>query len=108
MAQSPARGQSLAPVLRLTLGPVLFIIFINYSHDRTECTLSKIADNTKLEGVADMPDGCTTTQRDPDTLEKQATRNLMKFNKGKCKVQLLGRITPSTSTHWGLTGWKAA
>lgn len=72
-----------------------------------ECTLSKVADNTKLEGAADVLDGCAATQRDPDMLEKWATRNLMKFNKGKCQVQCLGRITLSTSTRWGPTGWKA-
>lgn len=108
MAQSTARGQSLAPTLRWRLGPVLFNIFINYPHDGTECTLSKVADNTKLEGVADTPDSGTATQRDPDKLEKRAMRNIMKFNKGKCSIQLLGRITTSTSTYCGPTGWKAA
>lgn len=55
-----------------------------------------------------MLDGCAATQRDPDILEKRAMRNLMKFNKGKCKVQHLGRITLSPSTRWGPTGWNKA
>jgi len=107
VARSPARGQSLAPLLRLSLGPVLFNIFTNYLHDGTEHTLSRLADKTKSEGAADRPDGCTATQRDPGTLKKWAQSNLMKF-KGKYDAQLLGRITPSTTAHWEVTGWKAA
>ncbi|KAK4830437.1 hypothetical protein QYF61_011145 [Mycteria americana] len=45
----------------------------------------------KLGGVADKSEGCTAVQRELDRLENWVERNLMKFNKRKCKVLHLGR-----------------
>lgn len=46
---------------------------------------------TELGGVDDMMEGCTAIQRDCDSLDNWAARNLMKFNKGKSKALHLGR-----------------
>lgn len=54
-------------------------------------TFSKFVDDTKLGGVADMPEDSVAIQRELNRLEKWADQNLTVFNKAKCKVLHLGR-----------------
>ncbi|KAK4832908.1 hypothetical protein QYF61_026551 [Mycteria americana] len=70
----------------ISTGTVVFKVFIKDLDDRRECTLSKSADGTKLGVVVSMLKGMAAIQRDLDNLDKWADRNLLKFNKSKCKV----------------------
>lgn len=72
---------------------ILLNILIYKLDYRVEYTLSKFVDDTRLGGVASMSESCAAIQMDLDSLEKQADRNLMKFNRDKCKVLYMGRNT---------------
>ena len=61
-----------------------------------KCTPSKFAENAKLWGVADTPEGCVDVQEGFDWLENWAYGNVLKLNKRKYQVLHLGKNLLST------------
>lgn len=68
------------------LGPVSFMLFISALDGGTECSLSRFAGSTNLGAGAGAPESCADIQQHLDRLESCVERNLVKFNKGKCRV----------------------
>ena len=80
------------------LGPVLFNILISDLDSEIECTLTKTADDTKLSGVVNTPEGQDAMQRDLSKLEKWACVNLMRFNKASARSCTWVGAAPTIST----------
>ena len=55
--------------------------------DGIESTFTKFADKIKLGGTVDMSEGRVILQRHVARLEEWASKNSVKFNEDKCKVQ---------------------
>ncbi|CAM5146443.1 unnamed protein product [Natator depressus] len=86
------------------LGPVLFNIFINDLDAGINCTLSKFADDTKMEGEVDTLEGRYRVQSDLNKLEDWDKRILLRFHKDKCRVLHLERKNPMHHYRLG-TDW---
>ena len=66
----------------------ILLFFISGMNNEIECTFSKFSSDTKLHGAVDTLQGRDAIQR---YLERWACVNLIKFNKAKYKVLLLGQ-----------------
>lgn len=65
------------------LGLVFFSIFTNDLENGIECILSKFANDTNLNGVADVVEGRIRIDNDLYKLENWSNISQLKFNKAK-------------------------
>ncbi|XP_031411505.1 protocadherin beta-15-like [Meleagris gallopavo] len=76
------------------LGVVLFNIFGGDMASGIECTLSSIADDTRLSDGVDMLEGRDAIQRNLVRLKRWSHANLMKINQDKCEDLHLLQANP--------------
>eukprot|EP00061_Rhincodon_typus_P013580 g40033.t1 len=62
------------------LGPLLFVIYLNNLEENIAGLITKFADDTKIDGVADSEEDCQRIEQDIDQLEAWAEKWQMEFN----------------------------
>ncbi|GAB0179542.1 mitochondrial enolase superfamily member 1 [Grus japonensis] len=78
----------------LSTGDSYFSIFINDLDEEIKCTLSKFADNIKLDWSVDLLESRKALQRDLDKLDRLDKADCISFSKAKCQVLDLGHNNP--------------
>ena len=73
------------------LGPILFVLYINDLPDIITSSVKIFADDTKIYGPANTPQGTDRIQNDLDSVAEWSQLWQMPFNEKKCKVLHIGK-----------------
>ena len=77
------------------LGPVLFIIYINYLPDNVTNHIKLFANDSKLWAPVKTIEDCEALQNDITQLHEWADTWQLNFNEKKCTVLRVGKNSPS-------------
>ena len=80
------RGCSEEVPVTSVLGPVLFLVYINYLPEKVKSQVMLFADDTAAYLATTKPAESKQLQDDLDTLQEWEIDGNMEFNPGKCKV----------------------
>ena len=85
------------------LGPILFLIYINYLDDSITSNVLKLADDTKLFRKVNTDGDKQHLRNDLDRLVKWSEKWQMLFNFGKCKCLHTGHGNLDLNYNMGYT-----
>jgi ribonuclease P/MRP protein subunit RPP40 len=72
------------------LGPILFVVFINYMPESVKSCIQLFADDSKVYSQKNSPEYSEHLQEDRDNLQSWADKWQLRFNNSKCKILHLG------------------
>ena len=90
------------------LGPILFLIYVNYLMDGVECSWKAFADDFKLctssADQLDSVDEAAALQRDLDRIYRRGVDCSLRLNPDKCVVMRFGRGSAAATPQYTLDG----
>ena len=90
------------------LGPILFLIYVNYLMEGVECSWKAFADDFKLcthsADGASSADGTSSLQRDLDRIYRRGLECSLRLNPSKCVIMRFGRGSTANNPQYTLDG----